>query len=105
MKLIDRVKEFVLERDVYGHPIAVHFKGKTAYNTWLGVLCTFLVYGVVFQSVIALGGAFLDHSRQDQKVDVEKFDRFDSESFNLIENGVKFYIFPYQQTWGFNEDT
>ena len=52
--MLRKVREFLLDRDVYGQPIGVHFGGKTKYNTWLGVLCTFMVYGIVCQSAVVL---------------------------------------------------
>ena len=88
------LKEFVLDQDIYGHPISVHFKGKNTYNTWLGVLCTLMVNAIVFKSFLVLGGGFIDGSRQDEKVNTEKYDRFDSEAMNLEDMGVKFYVFP-----------
>ena len=75
MKSLKNVKEFLLDRDIYGHPINVHFKGKTTYNTWLGLLCTLFVYSIVCQSMIVLGTDFINDLRQDEKVNVEKYDR------------------------------
>ena len=85
----------MLDRDIYGYKIEVHYKGKSSYNTWLGLICTIIVYGIVFQSILVLGTAFLDFSRQEEKVRIEKFERHKSEPYNLAENAFKFYILPF----------
>ena len=92
--MMEKLKEFLLDQDIYGHPISVHFKGKNTYNTWLGVFCTLIVYAVVFKSFIVLGSGFIDGSRQDEKINTEKYDRFDSKAMYLDEMGVKIYVFP-----------
>ena len=52
---MQKLKELILDQDIYGHPISVNFKGKNTYNTWVGVLCTLMVYAIVFQSFLVLG--------------------------------------------------
>ena len=88
----------MLDQDIYGYKIEVHYKGKSSYNTWLGLICTIIVYGIVFQSMIALGMSFLDFSRQEEKVRIEKFERHDGDPYNLAENAFKFYILPFKET-------
>ena len=79
----EKVKEFLLERDIYGHQIGVHFQGKSSYNTWLGFFCTLFIYGIVFQSMVVMGTDFINFSRQDEKVNIEKIDLHASEEQNL----------------------
>ena len=43
--------------------------------------------------MIVLGRKFLNGSRQDEKVSIDKYDRFGSPSYYLKDNGVQFYIF------------
>ena len=88
----------MLDRDIYGHKIEVHYKGKSSYNTWLGLACTVFIYGIVFQSMIVLGKDFINFSRQEENVNIEKFDRHDSQVYNLTENGVKFFLLPFVQS-------
>ena len=92
---LQKIKEFVLDRDIYGHKIELHFQGKSSYNTWLGLICTLLIQGIVLQSIIVLGTDFINFGRQNQNVDAEKFDRNSSEPFNLHDNGVKIYLIPH----------
>ena len=42
-----------------------------------------------------MGSDFIDDSRQDEKLNVEKFDRYKAEAYNLADNGVNFYILPF----------
>ena len=44
-----------------------------------------------------MGSDFIDDSRQDEKVNIEKLDRHGGEPYNLADNGVKFYIIPYYE--------
>ena len=94
-KFIKKTRDSLLGLDLYGHPIAVNFRGQSTYQTWLGVTCSLLVYAIVFQSLITLSTVFIDGSRQDEKVNVVNYDRFDSKAYNLKDYGITFYIFPY----------
>ena len=97
MTFLKKLEAFVLDRDIYGHKIEVHYQGKSSYNTWLGFACSVFIYGIVFQSMIVLGTDFINFSRQEENINIEKFDRHDSQVYNLTENGVKFYLLPYVQ--------
>ena len=46
--------------------------------------------------MIVLSRNFIEGSRQDEKISIEKYDRHGSESYFLKDNGVKFYLFSYQ---------
>ena len=97
MELLWKLQELALDLDIYGHKIELHFKGKSSYKTWLGLFCTLLVYGIVFQSMVVLGSDFVNFSRQDEKISIYKFDRHNSEKYNLVDNGIKFYLLSYKQ--------
>ena len=70
-KLAQKLKKL----DIYGHPINTHFEGQSTFKTWLGFICTVGLYGIVLQTMIVLGKAFINHTRQDEKSNIEKFDR------------------------------
>ena len=95
MKQLKKLQSSILGLDIYGHPIHVHFRGETTYKTWFGVLCTLFVYAIVAQSMIVLGRVFIDGSRQDEKVTIQKFDRHESDRFYLKEQGIELYVFAY----------
>ena len=53
------------------------------------------LYLIVCQTLIVLSQAYFDGSRQEEKINIEKFDRFESlEVHKLKEMGVKLYFFP-----------
>mgnify|MGYP000026351222 CR=1 FL=1 len=105
MSFFRKLEEFLLDFDHYGYKIGVHYKGKTSYNTWLGFLCTALVYGIVLQSIVILGTAYFNDSRQEEKVNVEKFDRFGSDQFHLNDNGIKIYLYSVVSSWQRHDET
>ena len=43
-----------------------------------------------------LNTALTDGSRQDEKVNIERFDRFGSKAYNLRDLGIKFYLVPFK---------
>ena len=44
-----------------------------------------------------MGIDFTDDSRQDEKVNIEKFDRHTSGPYNLSDNRLNFYIIPFKE--------
>lgn len=44
-----------------------------------------------------MGTDYVNFSRQDENVNIEKFDRHESDFYNLSENGVKFYLLAYNK--------
>ena len=72
---------------MYGYAISVHYHGSSTYQTWMGVFCTFLTYSVILYNVTIFTQAYLDHSMQEEKSDIQIVDRyFDDELYNLKEN-------------------
>ena len=51
-----------------------------------------------------LSSAFIDGSRQEEKVNIEKYDRFESDSFLLKDHGFKMYLFSYQAFFNFDDN-
>ena len=85
--------QFILDRDLFGHPITVHFRGKNTYGTWLGSFCTLAAYILMFVNVVLLGTSYRDGYKQEEMVDFQYFDRFDSPRYYLHENGVNITLF------------
>ena len=87
MKYMKSIGAFLKQRDMYGYAINVHYRGSSTYQTWMGVFCTFLTYSVILYNVTIFTEAYLDHSKQEEKSDVQIVDRyFDDELYNLKEN-------------------
>ena len=41
---------------------------------------------------------------QEEKVHIEKFDNFESDAYNLSENGIKIYLYPTLKRIKYNEN-
>ena len=87
--------QFIKGQDIYGVPIGVHFQGEDTFKTWLGAFFTIGLYAFVMQNLFVLLTAFDDGSQQKANTSVIKFDRFGSDPYNLADNGLSFYLFPY----------
>ena len=54
------IGEKIVNQDVYGHPVVVHYKGSDKYKTKMGAFCTLVTYAMVFFNVTVLIVAFFD---------------------------------------------
>ena len=54
--------QFLVNFDMYGHSIGVHYQGNGAYKTRLGAFVTVLTYALMMSNLVALIGAFFDGS-------------------------------------------
>ena len=54
--------------------------------------------------MIVLGRVFMNGSRQEEKINIEKYDRFGSPSYYLKDHGVKFYLFSYQMEYAYSKN-
>ena len=48
------IGKWLQDKDVFGEPISINFKGKTEYKTKLGALCTIMMY-VFMLILVAMG--------------------------------------------------
>ena len=44
--------KFLVERDIYGLPITVLYKGSDVFKTWMGATCTLLTYCLLLVNVV-----------------------------------------------------
>ena len=72
----NRIKEFIIDQDIYGHAIGVHYRGSTAYKTFLGSFCTLGAYLLVILQLVLLVTVFIDGSNQTEKTQENALDRF-----------------------------
>ena len=85
--------EFVMKFDIFGHPITVNFKGDDTYKTRLGVFFTFSIMFLIIFNFINLSTAFVDGSRQEDKTNVNLYDRHESPEYNLMEIDIEMALF------------
>ena len=77
------IGEKIVDQDVYGHPVGVHYKGSDTFKTKLGAFCTLGTYVMIFFNLTVLMVAYMDDSRREEKFLESLFDRFKSDQFNL----------------------
>lgn len=58
--------DFLVDRDFYGHPVTVQYKGSSVYNTKVGAFFTLMTYALILFNLITLIQAFFDGSRQQE---------------------------------------
>ena len=58
----NKIKEFFIDQDIYGHAIGVHYRGRDAYKTCLGSLFTLATYVLMIINLVTLWVAFIDGS-------------------------------------------
>lgn len=66
----------LMEQDIYGHPIGVHYKGSGVYQTRLGAFCTFATYALLIFNFISLSLEYELGSKQEVKTTEILFDQF-----------------------------
>ena len=71
-----RLIQFIVDRDIFGQPIGVHYRGSSAYKTFLGSICTLGAYALMIMQLILLITVFIDGSNQTEKTQVNALDRF-----------------------------
>ena len=79
---------WLIERDIFGQPIEVLYKGSNKFKTWVGTLCTFLTYILLLLFVFTQTTAYWDRSKQEVKSQRLLYDRYEAGEFNLAENHV-----------------
>ena len=72
----NRVVEWLVNWDMYGHPIGVSYKGGDAFKSKLGSLCSIVMYCVMFANFVTILQAFNDGSKQDESSQITVKDRF-----------------------------
>ena len=52
----------IVDQDIFGQPIGVHYRGSDAFKTFLGALCTVASYVLILIYLVSLIEAFKDGS-------------------------------------------
>ena len=73
--------DYMVGKDVYGHPVGINYRGSDSFQTKMGALCTLATLIVVIVNSTSLGKAFFDGSKQDEKVSTTVQDLFETEDY------------------------
>ena len=106
MAYLKKFTAYLRSWDIFGHKVSVHHKGETSYKTSLGFVVSTVVFGLIIANLINLTTAFMDDSRLEEKSNFQVYDRHESPSFNLTENGIRmvFYMYVEDETYEENSD-
>ena len=90
--MFDKMRSFLINQDIYGYAIGVHFKGKGTFNTGLGGLCTIATYVLIALNFKVLFEGLLDQSLQGETVQVNSYDNFKTDKYLFSENDLEFVL-------------
>ena len=82
------MRSFLINQDIYGHVIGVHYKGSGTFNTGLGGLCTIITYLLIIFNLFILGEGLIDQSLQSESTQVNSYDNFNTEKYQFDENDL-----------------
>ena len=68
MSRSQKLEQLIVDQDIYGHAIGVHYRGRDAFKTRLGALFTIVTYVFIAINFINLATAFVDGSNQQEKI-------------------------------------
>ena len=71
-RLLPGLKTF----DMFGYVPQLNFQGQPTFTTYPGAVVSFIIYGLIIMNSIQLATAFVDGSKQNEKVNEETIDRF-----------------------------
>ena len=93
MKLFTSLGQFLTRRDIFGHKVEMHYKGKPTYRTKLGGILSLAVYIIVTIETVNLGiFGFLDHSAQkEQYVRIRQDLMKQNQTYNLEDEQFQIY--------------
>ena len=74
--MMQRLLEIFKDVDIFGHPIKINYRGNDTYKTKLGAFVTILTFALVMFNTIELTQSFLDHSKQEENNQFERYDRY-----------------------------
>ena len=56
---VKKLEEFLVNQDIFGHSIGVHYRGDESFKTRLGSFCTLVTYVLIMFNVTTLTTLFL----------------------------------------------
>ena len=49
-----KLEKLIVDQDIFGHVIGVHYRGRDAFKTRLGAFCTLATYTLIFINLFSL---------------------------------------------------
>ena len=82
----NKVGNFLIERDIYGAPITVNYKGSDVYKTKLGAFFSLVTYVLILVNLGMAVQSYFNGSKQYENQQIRLYDRFHAGDFPLLEN-------------------
>ena len=96
--------KFFVDRDIFGSPVTVLYKGSDTYKTIMGALCTVLVIVLVLVNSFILAQGYISQSRQTETAQNVYLDLYNAGKFYLEENKVRMRIASFTNYKGIPEN-
>ena len=98
--MTSRLSSWLVDKDIYGHPVSVNYQGSDTFKTKLGALVTLCTFTLILFNLVNTIAAFDDGSRQSESQGTSVIDKFTAGPFNLQENQfeltvIRFSPLPY----------
>lgn len=83
----------MVDHDIYGHKIGVHYRGSDSFKTRFGAFVSVVTYVFIAINLQSLLLAFKDGSKQDEKNQSILVDRYFEDAHNLSENDLQLAVY------------
>ena len=90
--MTNSLAKWLTERDIFGAPITVLYKGSDVFKTKSGAACTIVTYILILFYFVGLISAFIDMSKQEEKSQSIALDRYNAGRYYLDENDFELVI-------------
>ena len=61
-----QIADFFVEKDIYGQPVTVNYRGRDAFKTKLGAFCSIVTYALILFNTVQLCLQWVDGSKQEE---------------------------------------
>lgn len=65
--MTSRFIEYLVDKDIYGQPVTVNYKGSDSFKTSFGSFCSLLTYVLILFNFTTLVRGFMDGSKQSEQ--------------------------------------
>lgn len=87
------LQKFLVELDIFGHPIQLNYKGKTTYQTKFGAFFTLATFVIIMINFVSISTDFVNNENQKEVTRFLKLNHDESDTVNMVENKFSFALF------------
>ena len=89
---MSRFWKLLVQQDIYGHAIGLHYKGADSYRTRVGAIVTIITYAFALIYLVQRITEFNDKSTQVENVNTVMIDMFDDQPHLLEDESFSFVL-------------